>query len=184
MTNLQQQGTSLMKRWRQGAWFPILRHQGAWFPILRHQGAWFPILQNQRAWYPSLQHQGVWYRSLHFHAGHGSRLGPGYGRHFQSETAGSKLFQPVACTAWSDNPRTTVAVNINFPTGYPSRTNCTCVEIVPTIHCINLGGFDCPSKKWICLRTTYVGYFDVLTLAWKSRTPNPPKKRGHRPPKF
>ena len=31
---------------------------------------------------------------------------------------------------------------------------------------------------------TYVGYFDVWNLAWKSRTPNPLKNRGHRPPKF
>ena len=41
-----------------------------------------------------------------------------------------------------------------------------------------------PPKKWICIRTTYVGYFDVWNLAWKSRTPNPLKNRGHRPPKF
>ena len=41
-----------------------------------------------------------------------------------------------------------------------------------------------PRKKWICLRMTYVGYFDVWNLAWKSQTPNPLKNRGHRPPKF
>ena len=34
------------------------------------------------------------------------------------------------------------------------------------------------------LRMTYVGYFDIIPIAWKSRTPNPLKKRGHRPPKF
>ena len=34
------------------------------------------------------------------------------------------------------------------------------------------------------LRMTYVGYFDVWNLAWKSQTPNPLKNRGHRPPKF
>ena len=28
------------------------------------------------------------------------------------------------------------------------------------------------------IRTTYVGYFDVLNLAWKSRTSTPPKKTG------
>ena len=34
------------------------------------------------------------------------------------------------------------------------------------------------------LLMTYVRYFDIWPFAWKSRTPNPPKKRGHQPPKF
>ena len=34
------------------------------------------------------------------------------------------------------------------------------------------------------LRMTYVGYFDIWPFAWKSWTPNPPKKQGQWPPKF
>ena len=34
------------------------------------------------------------------------------------------------------------------------------------------------------LRMTYVRYFDIIPIAWKSQTPNPLKNRGHRPPKF
>ena len=33
------------------------------------------------------------------------------------------------------------------------------------------------------LRMTYVGYFDIIPIAWKSQTPNPLKKQGHWPPK-
>ena len=37
---------------------------------------------------------------------------------------------------------------------------------------------------WLLVLSLHVVYFDILNLAWKFWTPNPPKKTGHWPPKF